>query len=487
MDRQQYIGITLGPISRIMSYTRSTKSLWRASYFMSYLAKQLISGLYKEKRLFVKPLLYDEMWSIHDGVGRFPDQYIFQSKSGDFERLLEKRLEVLKDLGEKIAYSLGNAEKDKVFHYLEDTLKVYIIEMNDYESEENIVDECQKALSVMECRDIYPKVCERNYLAEYFESDVKENDWLVADAFEKQSSRLFLSIIECSASKAVESGDISRRDLFKDEKVAKLAPRYKYIAFVCADGDNIGKAIAKEGQLISKVLMGYSKGLTEIVMESGGQVIYSGGDDLLFFAPADCVFELICKIDSFFQKQLDDNKVMEKLSVYHLPRPSLSFGVSISYHKHPMAESIALADSLLWKAKEAGRNRIAWNLRKHSGQTVASEFDKHHAAIFEEALKLIRLDGQDEVFLHSFPHYLLLHREMLTHILSEQKPEAKLANYVKSTFEDESHEPHVDLLARYQKYLLMLAKEETDKECAINKLHTLLRYIELFKAKKITT
>ena len=87
---KQYIAITLGPISRIMSYTQSTKSFWRASYFMSYLGKQLITDFFNKKRTFLKPQLNYEMWTLKDGVGRFPDQYIFAAEDKDYEEEIQE-------------------------------------------------------------------------------------------------------------------------------------------------------------------------------------------------------------------------------------------------------------------------------------------------------------------------------------------------------------------------------------------------------------
>lgn len=67
--KKQYIAITLGPIGRIMSYTKSMKSFWAASYFMSYIGKSLITDVYEAGRKFLKPLLSDKMFEMKDGVG----------------------------------------------------------------------------------------------------------------------------------------------------------------------------------------------------------------------------------------------------------------------------------------------------------------------------------------------------------------------------------------------------------------------------------
>ena len=513
-QEKRYIAITLGPIGRIMSYTQSTKSLWRASYFMSYLGKLLITDFFlHKKRKFLKPLLHEEMWTLQDGVGRFPDQYIFEAETDDYDILLTKRENVLESISLKIAsaltsYSKNKAVKENVYTYLKDTLKIYMLEYIDLpiktaenESQEDvqkdlrsrdarIVETCQKALNVMEYRDIYPLRCERNYLAEYFALDMFADDFLLIDAFSKGDItasittselvkyRLFDSIIEITAHKAMEENWFPKKDLFKDEKVAELAAKYKYIAYVSADGDHVGKAIGKLGIGMSNVLWEYSKGLTGLVETYGGKVIYSGGDDLVLFAPASDIFQLVSKIDDKFHSLLKDNKIGEKLN-HESPLPTLSFGISISYYKFPMSESLYKAESLLEKAKDTGRNRIVWSIRKHSGQSIDSVFDKNHADLFKKALDIIKDYESGEIFLHSFGHYLLQHQEMLSYLLAQEQASQLLPNYIKATFDDEVHD-YAKTLKNLIDYLLALSTKESDQSETVRKLHALLRYIELF-------
>ena len=511
--KKRYIAITLGPIGRIMSYTQSAKSLWRASYFMSYLGKQLITDFWGKKRKFLKPLLHEEMWKLQDGVGRFPDQYIFEAEPDDYDALLAKRKNVLDSLSSKIAsaltyHSKNKAVKDNVYAYLKDTLKIYILEyidlpkktvenksledvQKDVRSESaRIVETCQKALSVMECRDIYPLRCERNYLAEYFELDMFADDFLLTEAFSKDDLsasattsdlvkyRLFDSIIKITTRKAMEENECHKKDLFEDVKVAELAAKYKYIAYVSADGDHVGKAIGKLGTDMSNVLWEYSKGLTGLVETYGGKIIYSGGDDLVLFAPTADIFQLVSKIDDKFQTLLEEKKIGEKLKD-ESPLPTLSFGISISYYKFPMSESLHKAERLLEKAKDTGRNRIVWSIRKHSGQSIDSVFDKNHADLFKKTLDIIKGYESGEDFLHSFGHYLLQHQEMLDYLLAQEQASQLLPNYIRTTFDDEAHD-YAKTLKNLTDYLLALATQENDPSEAVRKLHALLRYIELF-------
>ena len=46
-EQKTYIGITLGPIERIIGYAKSTRAIWAASYLFSFLSKHIISNYSK--------------------------------------------------------------------------------------------------------------------------------------------------------------------------------------------------------------------------------------------------------------------------------------------------------------------------------------------------------------------------------------------------------------------------------------------------------
>ena len=240
---------------------------------------------------------------------------------------------------------------------------------------------------------------------------------------------------------------------------------------------------------MSNVLWEYSKSLTGLVEDRGGMVIYSGGDDLVLFAPAANIFQLINEIDKKFQSLIKDKGIDKELKEINSPLPTLSFGVSMSYYKYPMSESLQKAERLLYEAKDTGRNRIAWSVRKHSGQSTDSVFDKNQEGIFNNALdminfyKLQKAEKGEDVFLHSFAHYLLQHQEMLAHILRQKQAPQLIQNYIKTTFDDTAHN-YEESLDRPIKYLLDLSSKEENKEAVIQKLYSLLRYIELFIVKE---
>lgn len=476
-----YIGITLGPIDRVMSYTQSTKSFWGASYFLSYIGKRMVEDLFLNKgRRFLKPLLKEEMWSIQDGVGRFPDQYIFQAKEGDWDSLMTQRDTILNELGKQVALTLKLSEKsDEITCYLKQVVKIYLLEMQCTEA--HAVELCQQQLSVMECQDIYPDNECCNYLMKYFEA-INQDQVLLNDAYgaddpkKRNNNRLFPTIIERAG--ALRDHELKNmNELNDDAKVSQLAPIYKYIAFVSADGDNIGKALAKLGVKISDKLLSYNTRIVEVVEKRYGQVIYAGGDDLVFFAPIADIFLLIQEIDEMFNQLFSDKEIQSLLTEHKLTTPSLSFGVTIAYHKHPMSESLTLSEELLHQAKEQGRNRILWNMRKHSGQSIESPLTKPQLALATDLIKGVRTSNH--IFLHSVAHYLHQHQVVIAHLLGGESAEVQLQNYMDSTFDDDSHTNHTSMLQSIRTYLLKESQDHSNKLEVIGRMVALLRYIEL--------
>ena len=68
----KYIAITLGPITRTIEMAESTKELWAASYFFSYLAKKIVEPFVKKNRTFQLPLINEEMQKPHCGASLSP-------------------------------------------------------------------------------------------------------------------------------------------------------------------------------------------------------------------------------------------------------------------------------------------------------------------------------------------------------------------------------------------------------------------------------
>ncbi len=489
----KYIGITLGPIDRIAQYSRSTRSIWASSYIFSFLAKKIVEKLlgkytsYKiKKEDFLKPVITDDMLN-HSPIGRFPDQYVFKVndnsvlKTNNVYEIAEKILDDIAD----------NIKKDdkEIKKIIKQVIKVYVVEKT-YETQPvSVVEDFQAMFDAMECRDAYVMQGYENKFAEYFD---KTDTILLTEAYKEKGNndyRMFTSILECSAGKELDQIEENNTEY-------TLAPYQKYIAFVAADGDYFGKTISCD-TTNSSLLDKFNQQLREKVEGYGGQVIFQGGDDVLFFAPIfspkekdqnsdqesqihpQDIFSLINEIDRLFETEVLKN-IDENSKSHFKNMPSFSYGVAIAYYKHPMAETRARALQLLHDCKENGRNAIKWEVMKHSGQTYGGMIKKNAPGTETEQLKQMlniiknSTSDVDNNFLHSITHWLIKNGAILTHILQQSDKKDLLNNYFDNSFDEPVHDKKTDFINAIKSFLLIEGLEKPHE-----KLHALLRYVEL--------
>lgn len=178
---------------------------------------------------------------------------------------------------------------------------------------------------------------------------------------------------------------------------------HKYMAVVQADGDNLSQALhalytmgkIPAVQKFSKFLINFGKEVTTLISTNGGTPIYMGGDDLLFFAPVKCngktLFHLVKEIDELFQKNLElkeNETICQFLNAWRDSataenhrkevKLSISYGISIAYHKFPLKESIETARKLLFEEAKMikGKDSVSFNVLKHSGQNFGTNWKK---------------------------------------------------------------------------------------------------------------
>lgn len=474
---KHYIAITLGPITRVISLAKSTKELWAASYLFSYLAKQLIRPF--KERNFLLPYLDPRMDQpeVTLGAGVYPDRYIFEAQEGDFELLCKRVDQVLVDLAIDITAKLSlKVDMSKVEEYLRHTLKIYFCELSFNDSQaDQVVSCCEQRLATLECQDSYPlkEQKQEDYLPQYF-SRVNDS-FLVKDGFgEEKRGRLFETVLECA----------SGRETTEDTTL--LLPYKKYIAIVKADGDNLTetikqlKAKGKDIQSLSSALFEFSIQAIACIKNFGGMAVFVGGDDLLFFAPVrrgdQTVFDLIRALDTAFKRCLNEALQGEAPS-------TLSFGVSMTYHKFPLFEAVEQAEGLLSKAKKApGKNHLAWCLRKHSGQIVQGLMPKANDSLYRQFGNLLAIakDSQrTEEFFRSFTYWLSANRTHLAYLLSKPAESAArmLINCFRNNFNEDVHVGKASFEQQLVDYLLAAAKASEKAEQAIDELVAVLRFV----------
>ncbi len=293
---------------------------------------------------------------------------------------------------------------------------------------------------------------------------------------------------------------------------------HKYIAVVKADGDNIGKSLAKIGtskkrlQKFSADLIDFSKEAAGMIHGYGAAPIYLGGDDLFIFAPLaslnekgesiESLFSMIEKVDELFDSYMKHypGSVRDVNGQLQTKFPTLSWGVASAYYKHPLIDTIQKADQMLTEAKNTDRfpekNTIGFSLQKHSGQTFDMFLEKRHKEAYTHAKTLLRdlLNGKDEN-----PEKLIsgiaqrLKEPAFDHLLTEAVNNGTIPHFFNNTFNEAIHKrPDVKLyIKRVEEFIQQVySANETQTSVNVEKspassiVYTFLRLIHFLLSKE---
>lgn len=143
-----------------------------------------------------------------------------------------------------------------------------------------------------------------------------------------------------------------------------------YAVVLIGDGDSMGKAISlldDQGKHkdFSRALDEFAQTAEEVVKDHLGNLIYSGGDDVLAFVPLDRALECAHALQQKF------GLTMEKVFPGKTDRPTFSIGMAIVHHMRPMGlslETARMAEKLA-KAKP-DKDSLAIILEKRSGAPI---------------------------------------------------------------------------------------------------------------------
>ena len=155
-----------------------------------------------------------------------------------------------------------------------------------------------------------------------------------------------------------------------------LKDESNFVACIRADGDDIGKVLAgkvfkEEGKASTPSRVSTLSGtihrvceveFREIVERFGGKCVFAGGDDLLAFVPGRAALEA-------------SRAIAAKFSEMMAGKCTMSAGVSIFHYRLPVYVGVESAGVLLSKAKQEGKNRVAYAVIGGSGVT-GSELEK---------------------------------------------------------------------------------------------------------------
>lgn len=400
----KYTGINIGPIFQTFSMVRKPKELWAASYMFSYLMKCIIDKLIENKYEIISPARLSS--NADKTIGLYPDR-VFVKGEVD-QKLLDDAFNLF-----AVNLVLDIQKTRPYFNIMSVTI--------DAEEKENVVMRLNRLLDRMELCNLESDEAAREVVFEYLRGDLVKMQQMTGKKFKNRS-------IE-----TIASYDIFEGDNKKNNKTDK------YICIVQADGDNMGKVVSACPEplvaTLSEKLLDFGQACCQSIRDYGGLPIYAGGDDLLFLAPVltfnGSIFDLIESLDGHYKAVQD--YVGSKLGTEY--QTSMSYGISMTYHKYPLYEALAKAQETLFVTAKnvTGKNAVAWTLQKHSGSSFKAALSKDMSSLYNALKKVI--DATENEQLVSAVSHKIRNNEVLLSLWLDDTDETIIKKRINNFFE----------------------------------------------------
>lgn len=429
----KYIALTIGPIYKTLKNAKKPKELFASSYIFSYIMKNIIKEF--KDRTFITPYIKDEsIFDENSPVGLFHDRFIFESIDGDLSKLEMIIINVCNDIASQLGLEHLQVKEYLQINYFEkelDDSKNPILELTPY----------------LDTKELFFQIFQDETFAKSLRRKKGDDD-------------NFLT---------------AGKNIIDDLK--KLSHN-NYYCVVHADGDNMSKAIEDKNKIenVSKNLFEYCKESNKLIKDFGGQTIYAGGDDLLFFAPVlnkdknKTIFELCEKISNIFNTKI--------------PSATLSFGISINYVKFPLYEAVENSRELLFaKAKNDQRNNIAFNVTKHSGQSFETIINKSNKEVYDNFLVFTsNIKGGEDMdnFLHSIHHKIDTYKTTINLIANNKE---KLQNFFDNYFNESIHKEYKSFFESLIDFIYVVYQDKTIKN-KLELIYATLRFVKFVQGDK---
>ncbi len=465
-----YLALTIGPIYKTLKDAKKTKELWGGSYIFSYIMKKIIEEF--RDREFIVPYIKDK--NIFDSgkeIGLFHDRFIFEAKNGDREKLTKRVNEVL--------YYLSKDTKVD-YDFLKKYFQISIVQKELEEGANPIL----KITPYLDTAELFIEV------AQYQENELSKmlrgnNSFLTKEAFEEKKS--FPSLPEIAMSDIEE---VNIKALLRDDELEVyenselkpyLKPYHKYYAIVHADGDSMGKVVSSlknrdDFRKFSKKLFEYGQESHKLIKDFGGETIFAGGDDLLFFAPIvsgdKTIFELCDEISTDFNNRFEGTEA------------TLSFGISMQYYKFPLYEALENSRNLLFRdAKSGEKDNIAFSVTKHSGQTFKATIHKKGELYENFKLFSSNLKGGDDIdnFLHSIHHKIESNKLLLKEIANNKE---QLKNFFDNYFNETVHNDYKEFFEQLVEFIYESYRVVKEDKNPLDIVYATLRFIKFMRGDK---
>jgi CRISPR-associated protein Cmr2 len=487
----KYIAITIGPIQETLETAERPAALWLASFLFSHISQKLcerIAAAVGEENIVSPWYAQDDPdGDTTNGIGMFHDRIIARRTDDlDMDKIQEIIGSVKKEVAQAFSGSDGSAYTANWFSRY---MQIHAVE---FEGKENLFAESAPILDALELEKNFVPVTQHNPLNEA----VKDNESIkkIAGKFGVKIREKW-QLTSADGSDLRDLGDISGKPLKSGMK------KHSYFAVIQSDGDNMSKYAPVLGSDIvrdefSRALHCFSQAAAEIVGKFGGVTIYAGGDDLLCIVPVESpnegqgtVVDLLSRIQKDFQSLLGTEH----------GSPTLSFGVAISYYKHPLYEAFQEAGDMLFAhAKQGEKNAAAFSLLKHSGQNARfaiSHFDSNPC--IGMLSDLIEANLVTEDYLNSASKKIFEFLPLFAFALSQSynADDPALVNVFNNTFDSGVHSS-VGFGKQSEKIRNLLFASggsvsaidlpagTTAKDARLYALDAMLRFVKFFKEKR---
>lgn len=517
---KSYLAITIGPIYQTFRTARHTREVWGASYLFSYIARGIILKLINNKfsinyepnferditpsiQKFVLPNINSpELFAKNTTVGLFPDNVIVDNQILEGRDVNEIINQVITELSQEIKNSIGDKiEVSNVEAFLKKYLRIISKVVDNVE---NPILDITPTLSCLELQPYFLSEVEKNPLSIFFKTINHKGDkgFMKSREIERFESLVEIATSQFSKTSLYESlvnkylwdqqkevdresqKDTSESDFIKElikSTEGKFKTLHKYVAVVKADGDKIGQTLREMSNkdsipLFSQKLLQWGLKSKDILEKHKAKAIFIGGDDLLFFAPivngTANIYELIKKLDEAFAKQN-----WEELGQV---KPSLSFGVSITYYRFPLIEAIELADNLLTEAKGNGGNSIATQFLKHSGKEHPFILKNDESfAHFDNLVKKIAPIANEKSLINSAGYKIRENIKLIERIYSKEdfcgRIESFFINILEEQLDVSKRKPKDEYLKALRELLIFEQKNQKPVEDAIKTVFSMVR------------
>lgn len=537
-----YFALTIGPIYKTLSQAQRTREFWGSSYMFSWIMREIVIGMIGNGTITKDDILMPHREN-HDnpqkGTGLYHDRMIAQISPNKRDKVLDEFKKVADNVLDEIVKNVSTELK------IDRTVLQSYFRLNavlfDLEDGGNIVETVTNYLDSLELQnpifheawkiDLQVLIYKLNNALFYGDASINKffpsipeiatrglvhlkpveyNEYVRKDIIEAlQDNKQLKKKIENDAQDNFIkhlSGDPIFKDAFRNY--------HKYIAIVHADGDNLGETIRKIGKnaeevkKLSKTLFSFASKAVGVIGDYGGTNVYAGGDDLLFFAPVananQTIFDLINNLDELFKKEVSQNP--EITAILAEPKPTLSWGVSISYYKFPLSEAIVSSRNLLFDDAKSykGKNAVAFKLIKHTGQFFGATFGKDKADYKEHFKKMLEKTFEpDAEFISSLQYRISGNETLLRAIFNDTDYHKKVENFLDNFFDEEIHSNKKDFVHSVRDMLTQAftdskllekaldAMTENEKEeshnnsvkTAIDKTYSALRFIHFLNSK----